>query len=310
MSRLRSAALLHIQFGIIVPNMSSEPLSASDQSNHASARVRSMLERVLVPLVRVLVRHHVSFNTFSDIAKQAYVRVTTDEFGLSGRPASKSRVALLTGINRRDVSRIQADADAADSLEMFGPAFRLVSRWIRGDNYQDEHGDPRAIPLEGPAPSFAALVADCCPDVPATAVLRELLHSGVCMQTDAATPLLELQQVGYVPREDVAAKLDLLGTDVAALLSTISHNISEPDAPLFQRKVSFPQLSPAGIQALLRVASSDGQDLLRRLDKQLAPLQSDDASGRFAGLGIYAFVEDADTDGDFGTTRTSDTSLD
>lgn len=262
-----------------------------------------MLERVLVPLVRVMVRHHISFNTFADIAKQAYVRVTTDEFGLSGRPASKSRVALLTGINRREVSRIQTSGEAVSPADMFGPAFRLVSHWIRGHSYQDEQGNPRAIPLEGPSPSFASLVTECCPDVPATAVLRELLSSGVCRQLDGPTPKLQLQQVGFVPREDVAAKLDLLGTDVAALLSTISHNISQPDAPLFQRKVSFGHLSTSGIRALLKAANTDGQDFLRKLDKQLAPLQSDDDSGRFAGLGIYAFVQDADTRLD--ETRTS-----
>lgn len=285
--------------------MGFESSPATEQSEFASARVKRMLERVLVPLVRVLVRHHVSFTTFSEIAKQAYVRVTTDEFGLSGRPASKSRVALLTGINRREVSRIQTSDDTLSPADMFGPAFRLVSHWIRGNSYQDAQGNPRAIALDGPAPSFAALVADCCPDVPATAVLRELLSSGVCRQLDGPIQRLELQQVGFVPREDVAAKLDLLGTDVAALLSTISHNISQPDTPLFQRKVSFGNLNTAGIQALLTAANTDGQDLLRKLDNLLAPLQADDDSGRFAGLGIYAFVQDADTKTTVDETRTS-----
>lgn len=257
-------------------------------------RITRALDGVLNALVRVLLRQGIDYSTFTQMAKRAYVRVATEEFGLRDRPTSKSRVALLTGVNRREVARIQREAEVQPPQGAFSPAFRMVALWIREPAYADADGRPATIPVLGDAPSLDDLRARACPDVPITAIVRELMRSGVVSDPDgddSRPTRLRLNATGYVPREDTAAKVEILGTDVAALLDTIGWNITRSDAPRFQRKVSFSNLNDQGVARLHALAEEAGQALLERLDTELAQHTTDEG-GRFAGLGLYEFVDD------------------
>jgi len=50
------------------------------------------ITRLLRPLARILLRHNVSFLTFSDLAKQVFIKVAEEEFPLSGRKQSVSQM--------------------------------------------------------------------------------------------------------------------------------------------------------------------------------------------------------------------------
>ncbi|WP_133249211.1 DUF6502 family protein [Abyssibacter profundi] len=259
----------------------------------AQSRVQRALERILTALARVLLRQGIGYTAFAETAKRVFVTVATEEFGLRSRPASKSRVALMTGLNRRDVARVQRLATTDSPPQMYNPALRIVSTWIRDPAYQDSEGHPRELPVLGPAPSIEALRSTVCPDVPITAVTRELLNTGVARSADddATRPgRIALRVDGYVPYQDSSAKLEFMGTDVAALLETIGWNLEHPQSPKFQRKVSFNDLTPAGVAALTAAAANQGMDLLRHLDSELAQHRTE-TGGEFAGMGIYVFSE-------------------
>ena len=259
----------------------------------AQSRVQRALERILTALARVLLRQGIGYTAFAETAKRVFVTVATEEFGLRSRPASKSRVALMTGLNRRDVARVQRLATTDHPPQMYNPALRIVSTWIRDPAYQDSEGHPRELPVLGPAPSIEALRSTVCRDVRITAVTRELLNTGVARSADddATRPgWIALCVDGYVPYQDSSAKLEFMGTDVAALLETIGWNLEHPQSPKFQRKVSFNDLTPAGVAALTAAAANQGMDLLRHLDSELAQHRSE-TGGEFAGMGIYVFSE-------------------
>jgi len=273
--------------------------TATQFDPNAQSRMQRSVERILRALARVLMRQGIDYAAFSDIAKRVFVSVATEEFGIRSRPASKSRVALLTGINRREVARVQRLAERDAPMEVFNPALRLVSLWIRESAYRGDDGQPLELDVLGPEPSLEALRARACPDIPITAVTRELLQSGVARSADGDSTRpgrIALVTDAYVPREDVTAKLDLMGTDVAALLDTIGWNIDQPCAPRFQRKVSFNHLTQAGLRRLQTVAADSGMRLLKELDGELAQFTTD-TGGQFAGLGIYVFSEPGETDG-------------
>lgn len=243
------------------------------------------LRRILRALARLLLRHGVSYEDFAALAKQCYVEVAQAEFSLSPRPASKSRIALLTGLNRREVARVLAEPAALDA-QASNPCARVVAAWVREPAFRTSDGRPSLLPLEGPAPSFEALVRAYANDIPPMPVLRELRH--LDLVAERADGRLELLAEGYIPRAGAAAKLGLLGTDVAALIDTIDHNLARPQAPRFQRKVSFDHLSPAGVHKLQAFVAERGQDWLLALDRELAP-EDRAEGGRFAGAGLYVF---------------------
>jgi hypothetical protein len=82
--------------------------------NAGSHALSSALMRLMRPLVRLLLRRGVSFKAFSDLVRWLYVDVAVEEFGINRRKQSVSRVSVVTGLNRKEVSRLVNLAERRD----------------------------------------------------------------------------------------------------------------------------------------------------------------------------------------------------
>ena len=261
------------------------------------------LARVLRPLFRVVLRNHMSFKAFLDIAKRAYVEVAASEFGIPGKKQSVSRIALLSGLTRKDVQRLLDAQTASDSNagERYNRAARVVAGWVRDKDFSDTAGNPKALALqEGESAdraSFAELVRRFSGDIPFRAILDELLRVGVVEKLGDGT--VQLKTRAYVPESGDADKLNILGTDVADLVTTIDHNLQRGgNDPFFQRKVMYDNVPVEALEEFRRLSSAQAQLLLERLDKWLSQNDRDtnppiSGTGRMrTGIGIYYFEED------------------
>ena len=262
-------------------------------SDQLRATLTAAIRRLLRPLVRILLRNGVPFGVFSDHAKQVYVEVAEQEFGVPGRKPSISRVSVLTGLTRKEVSRLQREGDAAAApVERYNRAARVISAWVREADFNDKAGRPATLPVEGEGRSFTELVQRFGGDVPVRAVLDELLRVDAVERTRDGR--LRLVARAYVPRTGEEEKLAILGLDVTDLVETIDHNLTQPaqDA-FFQRKVAYDNLVAESLPALRRDAARRAQRLLEHLDGRMAKSDRDanpevQGSGRHrAVLGIF-----------------------
>lgn len=253
--------------------------------------------RMLRPLVRLLLRHGISYGTFADLAKWVYVDVADKEFGVEGRKQSVSRVSVITGLSRKEVSRIQAietpDDDAV--VQQYNRAARVISGWLRDEQFNEADGEPAVLPLEGDN-SFAALVKAYSGDLPARAILDELLR---VKAVELVNDQVRLITHAYIPAKGEAEKLHILGSDVGLLINTIDHNLEDKsNQPFFQRKVAYDNLPEEALPVLRNMSREKAQALLEELDHHLVTQDRDSnpdikGSGRKrAGLGIYYFEED------------------
>src|SRR5213594_1962789 len=181
------------------------------------------LERVLRPLFRIVLRNNMSFKAFLDIAKHTYVQVAANEFRIPGKKQSVSRIALLSGLTRKEVQRLLDAPDANDkdseAGERYNRAARVVAGWVRDTDFSDAEGNPKTLQLQdGPQnrASFAELARRFSGDIPFRAVLDELLRVGVVEKLDDGN--IRLKSRAYVPESGDADKLNILGTDVADLV--------------------------------------------------------------------------------------------
>ena len=76
-------------------------------SSERRVRVLDALGRLLDPVVLLLLKSGITFREFSDLARTKFVQVATREFGIRGRPTNASRVAILTGLDRREVRKVR-----------------------------------------------------------------------------------------------------------------------------------------------------------------------------------------------------------
>ncbi|MCA9503282.1 MAG: hypothetical protein H6748_19860 [Spirochaetaceae bacterium] len=265
---------------------------------------------LLRPLARLLLKRGLAYGEFAELAKRAFVESARRDFGVAGRKTSVSRVAVLTGLTRKEARRL-LDAEPTPEEEpprrRINRAARVLSAWVRERAYRDGRGAPASLPFDGPAePTFSGLVAQHGGDVTPRAVLDELIRVGAVVRLKNGR--LRPVERSYVPQTDEAAKLAILGTDVADLVATIDHNLdARPGETFFQRKVAYDDLPAAYLPELNRRVRREAQTLLERFDAEMARHDRDVAGGsereardpsdrRRAMVGIYYFEDEVDDD--------------
>lgn len=260
--------------------------------------------RLLKPLARILLRHNISFLTFSDLAKQAFIEVAEREFLPDGRKQSLSRVAMLTGLSRKEVLRVKRIdvPEDGESVAQQGRSIRVINGWTHDRRFLDDSGNPLVLDFDNNDVSFSNLVKFHSGDIPPRAVLDELLRVGLVERTVSGSVRL-ISRV-YVPKAGVPEKLSILGVETADLLNTIDHNIHNEDAdPLFQRKVCYYRFPVRHLPELRQLARRKSQAVLDELNAWMA--EHDDADGaeqyvnvKRAGLSLYYFEGPVEEDHD------------
>ncbi len=254
--------------------------------------------RVLRPLVLILLRHGVSYRTFAELARWVYVDVASKEGGIPGRKQSISRVSIITGLSRKEVTRVRRLLRPTDrqSAERYNRATRVITAWRQEADFLDKNGEPGILPLSGGQPTFSELVRRFSGDVPARAMLDELKRVGAVEEMENGR--IRLLARAHIPKASEADKIHILGTDVSHLISTIDHNLQpQVREPFFQRKVTYDNLPDQVLPQFRKLTVRKAQVLLEKMAAWLARHDRDTnpavaGTGRYrAGVGIYYFEE-------------------
>jgi len=257
---------------------------------------------ILKPLVGLLFRNGVSFDEFSKLAKLAYVEVTEAELVATGQKATTSMISISTGLTRKDVSAIRkSPLPDLEQASQKNRAIRVISAWMTDPQFCTEEGQARVLNIQGDGASFENLVALHSGDMPYRAMLNELLRiQAVELKDDNKVVLI---QAAYITSDDENGKYDFLGEDVAALISTIKHNIVAEDEPFYQRKVTYDKIPVDQLATFKKLANRENQKLLVTLNNWLAQHdldhQGEESSKpvvptKEVGVGVYYFENAAD----------------
>lgn len=248
---------------------------------------------VLKPLLRVLIRNEITVADFSELVRQAYVDVANEHFAIPDKKLTYARVAVLTGLSRKEVVRLDKLRSDQGRLTRYSPtrAQRVVNGWVSDREFMTTKGQPRVLPLQGKEASFSALVARYSGDVTLGAVLDELIRIGVVSRD--ARDRIHLESLGYIPQEDELEKIRIMAICAADLLSTAVHNIESGDSdPKFQRQLVYPNVSAETVEIFRKDSAELSANYLQELNRLLADLQGDatDEEGTHrVGFGIYYF---------------------
>lgn len=275
------------------------------QDEPAKQELIEALRAILEPLVRLLIANGVTFPAFARIGKEVYIEVGTRDFSLSFKKQTDSRVALVTGITRKEIGQIrrgQVPRPSSRATMSYGIATRVISRWLTEDAYRNGEGEPLALPYdesEG-TPNFVGLVAEIGGDIPPRAVVDELIRVGTVELTPSGH--VRLVQRAYIPVSGAAAKLAILGNDAAELIRAIAHNIESPREESFlQRKVLYDNVGSDALVDLRQKVREAGGKFVLEMNEVFAGFDRDrnpaapGGTRKKAVLGLYYLDED---DGD------------
>ena len=231
------------------------------------------------------------------MSRQTFVEVATREFGLRGRPTNVSRVALLTGLARREVRRQQhaSTAQPQAGAGYMSKASRVLSGWYQDPEFLDDQGNPRLLSLDGEGASFAELVRRYGGgDIPSGALLKEL-QLARAVERRADDTVRALTRV-YLPRRMDEGQIRLWGSVLQDVGSTLEHNLTRDmkAAPRFERRALSVLVDRRALPAFKQFLEQEGQAFLERLDDWLTAHQVSDNGKEEAirlGAGVY-HIED------------------
>jgi hypothetical protein len=254
---------------------------------------------LLQPLVRILLRSGITWKEAAEVCKTTFVEVATDEFGLHGRPTNISRVAIMTGLGRRDVSRLRKllDVEQPADLGKMNNATRVLTGWHLDPDYVTESGTPRQIEFEGGTGSFSALTRKYAGDIAPITMLRELLR--VAAVEERADGVLLVLKRYYMPLQMDADAIFRAGSVLRDLGNTMDYNLVRiPDQPTrFEGRATNSMVRSVDVPAFRAFLETEGQALLERADAWLSRHeQSGDTRRKYKitriGVGIYQIQDD------------------
>jgi Family of unknown function (DUF6502) len=205
-----------------------EPTSGTGLPQPALAA--QAMSQLLRPLARLMIDHGLQHPAMVELLKKALVDEALAGYSPADKSASDTRIALQTGLHRKDVRRLR-EAPALEGVvaPMVPVAANVVARWISDPRFLLADKTPMALArtprLGDPGqPDFSALVAEVSRDVGARAVLDELVRMGV-VGIDAEG-LVSLKDTAFVPQEGLADSFHFLAGNVGDHLSTAAFNLS------------------------------------------------------------------------------------
>lgn len=123
-------------------------------------KVLDAFQLVLRPVVKILLRYGIGYNEFAETVKTAFVDVGSTEFGIRGRPTNISRVAVMTGLTRKEVRRLRSKLEGGlDTVAIrTTPITEILTKWYSEDDFLDGQGRPLPLKFSGGLGSFSDLV--------------------------------------------------------------------------------------------------------------------------------------------------------
>lgn len=213
---------------------------------------------VLRPMARILLRFGIGFREFSEIAKTAFVDVASSDYGLRGRPTNISRVAVMTGLTRKEVKRLRDKIEGGEETLVIKatPLSEILHRWHSEEEFLNSSSRPKPLPFAGDHCSFSSLVRKFGGDIPPGALRTELKRVGAIKERDDG--VLELIKRSVMPSGLDERLVISLIHGAYPLLSTIAHNVNpERETESWPQLTAFTQSVRKADMPRIRRISSD-----------------------------------------------------
>ena len=246
-----------------------------------------LLDRLLAPFARLMVARGIQFPELSERLKAHYVEAAK---GMTHGKLTDSRLAVLTGLQRRDIARLRALPAPEPRPHHLA---RLLALWQTEPDYAG-----RTLPKNGSAPSFEALAKIVRKDIHSRTMLDTLVAAGA-VAVDAENQDVRLLQSSYQPLSGSEDQLAYLTQNLSDHFDAATENVQGRNPPHFERAVHYTELNADQV-ATLKAAYDAGQmALFKDLSAQAADMKKtakelpkSEAGLRFRAGGYFYSTQD------------------
>jgi hypothetical protein len=266
-------------------------------------------------LIRILLRSGIGYPQFAELAKIAYLQEAFGEKDNRGRFTNLSRVAVRTGLSRKEVSRLKMSLEDGSVLDALSKAVdyeslhaaRVLQLWHADPRFVQWDGSPEVLRFADGDRSFCALVKAAGGDVPPGAVRAELLAASAVIELDDGS--LKVLKRHFVPA-DLGEEL-LVGFThmVIPVLEGLARNTDEKcDVPFIQRLVYSDRLPATQVPVFRRLARERVTGFVQSVDSWLSVTEESQAAEgtpQRVGIGVFYYEGTPSVAGDSPVEKTS-----
>ncbi|MEO7386398.1 MAG: DUF6502 family protein [Gammaproteobacteria bacterium] len=257
---------------------------------------------LLRPIASLLLKCGMTWREFAEVSKLIFVSVASEDYGLNGRPTNVSRVSILTGVSRKEVSRVRAllAQESAPLPNKTTDATRLLSGWHQDPEFLTATGQPRELPTDGPGPSFATLWQRYGGDVPVTSMRKELERAGAITTMPDGT--LRAEHRYFMPRGFDPQWILNAGSMLRDLGASITHNLDAGTmvpsrARRFVGRAASNSVDVVAVPEFEALVEQAGQEFLEKIDNWLTEHEAQPGQGTARkdtrlGLGVFLIAGD------------------
>lgn len=284
-------------------------LSTLVMKNPIHLRLLGVLEPCLRLLARLMLRSGIGYTQFAEMAKHAFVEEALAERDIRGRATNVSRVAIRTGISRKEVARIrsaildraQQQVAPTDDAPDSGHAARVLQLWHADPRFVDSAGRPSDLPLSGEGNTFSSLVRAAGGDVPPGAVRAELLDAEAVVEMNDGR--IRPTKRHFVPADVGEDLLVGFAHFVEPVLTGLARNTDRNcSQPFFQRLAYSERLTASSVPLFRTLSTELSSSFLQAVDDWLSVNESKldlpSSSLHGVGVGVFYYESPATVDAD------------
>jgi hypothetical protein len=272
-------------------------------NNSIQLRMLNAVYACMLPVARLLLRSGITYQQFELVAKRAFVLEAANDPDSRGRPTNTSRIAVKTGLSRKDVKRLR-DLLTAEPMpskgfaaDQSGPPARVLHAWHVDRRFVGRDGKPRDLEFQDDKAGFCALVRAVAGDVPPGAVRTELKRAGAVL--DLEDGKLRAVKRYYVPGNVDEKAITVMSGMVFPLASGIAHN-ADPSRKVggFIQRYAFSQtLRPEAVDQFRTWSREQATRFIEQMDDWLAEHEEEVGNSsvgeqgdyRNAGIGVFYY---------------------
>ena len=254
------------------------------------------LETVFSPFARLVVEHGISSPEAERLLRAVCVREVARADAIAGKRPNASRVALVTGVDRGEVTRILKTPHNAGEVENRRHRVNRVLAGWHSDAVYSSGGRPLLLPIKAIKPrgykrnSFWTLAKRYAPGVYPGLILGELVRVGAV--EEVGNGRLRVRTREYRASEFNRESISELGARVRDLVQTMLNNATEGSWPRICRTVETTAIDPKFLPLIRKLFADRSESMLSGVREELTSSRwnQTDSVGPGVRIGVTVFT--------------------
>lgn len=225
----------------------------------------------LRPVVRLCLRRSIKLMELFELLKQVLVEVAREELDQSGSEPSVSKISVMSGVHRRDVTRlIDSKTEPARPESIIT---KVIGQWQNDSRFIGPDGKPRNLTTKGVKSDLFKLIRSVSSDLAPYTVLFELERLGL-IELEAGSARLTSRF--NLAQNDLCSGYDMFGEDLRDLGQAIDSNLHGTSEPKnLHLKTEFSAIPRDKIPEVSRWLLVNGSKFHRKVEQYLAKFDRD-----------------------------------